>query len=27
VNLRKFHEGNPLRSYRNQVFVGIDWDF
>ncbi len=27
VNLRKFHEANPLRSYRNQVFVGIDWDF
>ena len=27
VNLRKFHEGNPLRSYRNQVLVGIDWDF
>jgi hypothetical protein len=27
VNLRKFHEANPLRSYRNQVFAGIDWDF
>ena len=27
VNVRKFHEDNPLRSYRNQVFVGIDWDF
>jgi hypothetical protein len=27
VSLRKFHEDNPLRSYRNQVFVGIDWDF
>ena len=27
VNVRKFHKGNPLRSYRNQVFVGIDWDF
>ncbi len=27
VNLRKFHEDNPLRSYRNQVFVGLDWDF
>jgi len=27
VNLRKFHQGNPLRSYRNQVIVGIDWDF
>jgi hypothetical protein len=27
VNLRKFHEHNPLRSYRNQVIVGVDWDF
>jgi len=27
VNLRKFHEDNPLRSWKNQVFVGIDWDF
>jgi hypothetical protein len=27
VNLRKFHEGHPLRSYRNQLLVGIDWDF
>ena len=27
VNLRKFHEDNPLRSWRNQLFVGIDWDF
>ena len=27
VNLRKFHEDNPLRSYRNQVIVGLDWDF
>jgi hypothetical protein len=27
VNLRKFHEHNPLRSYKNQVIVGIDWDF
>jgi hypothetical protein len=27
VNLRKFHEDNPLRNWRNQVFVGIDWDF
>ena len=27
VNLRSFEEGNPLRSYRNQFFVGIDWDF
>jgi len=24
VNLRKFHEDNPLRSWRNQLFVGID---
>lgn len=27
VNLRKFHEDNPLRSYKNQVIVGLDWDF
>ena len=27
VNLRSFVEQNPLRSWRNQVFVGIDWDF
>jgi hypothetical protein len=27
VNLRPFVEQNPLRSWRNQVFVGIDWDF
>jgi hypothetical protein len=27
VNLRKFHEDNALRSWRNQLFVGIDWDF
>ena len=27
VNLRKFHEDNPLRNWRNQLFVGIDWDF
>jgi len=27
VNLRKFHEDNPLRSWRNQLFVGIYWDF
>ena len=27
VNLRGFHEENPLRSWRNQLFVGIDWDF
>ena len=27
VNLRSFVEENPLRSWRNQLFVGIDWDF
>ena len=27
VNLRPVVEGNPFRSWRNQVFVGIDWDF
>jgi hypothetical protein len=27
VNLRTFHEDNALRSWRNQLFVGIDWDF
>lgn len=27
VNLRPFIENNPLRSWRNQVFAGIDWDF
>jgi hypothetical protein len=27
VNLRKFHENNPLNSWKNQVLVGIDWDF
>lgn len=27
VNLRSFSEENPLRSWRNQLFVGIDWDF
>lgn len=27
VNLRGFHEHNPLRSWRNQLLVGIDWDF
>ncbi|HEU5305670.1 MAG TPA: hypothetical protein VFU40_13550, partial [Gemmatimonadales bacterium] len=27
VNLRGFHEHNPLRSWRNQLIVGIDWDF
>ena len=27
VNLRKFYEDNPLRSWKNQLFVGIDWDF
>lgn len=27
VNLRPFVEQNALRSWRNQVFVGVDWDF
>jgi hypothetical protein len=27
VNVRSFVEDNPLRSWKNQVFVGIDWDF
>ncbi len=27
VNLRKFHQKNALRSWENQLFVGIDWDF
>jgi hypothetical protein len=27
VNLRSFVEESPLRNWRNQVFVGIDWDF
>jgi hypothetical protein len=27
VNLRAFKEDNALRSWRNQLFVGIDWDF
>jgi len=27
VNLRSFVEENPLRSWRNQLIVGIDWDF
>ena len=27
VNLRKFENENPMRSWRNQLFVGIDWDF
>lgn len=27
VNARPFVEDNPLRSWKNQVFVGIDWDF
>ena len=27
VNTRSFVEENPLRSWKNQVFVGIDWDF
>ena len=27
VNLRSFVEDSPLRNWRNQVFIGIDWDF
>jgi len=27
VNLLSFIEESPLRNWRNQVFVGIDWDF
>ena len=27
VNLRSFVENSPLRNWRNQLFVGIDWDF
>jgi hypothetical protein len=27
VNLRSVVEENPLRNWRNQLFVGIDWDF
>jgi hypothetical protein len=27
VNVRSFVKDNPLRSWKNQVFVGIDWDF
>ena len=27
VNLRSFEQENALRSFRNQVFVGVDWDF
>jgi hypothetical protein len=27
VNLLSAVEDNPLRSWRNQFFVGIDWDF
>ena len=27
VNLRGFVRENPLRSWRNQLIVGIDWDF
>jgi len=27
VNLRSFVEHSPLRNWRNQLFVGIDWDF
>jgi len=26
-NLRAFVDESPLRNWRNQVFVGIDWDF
>jgi hypothetical protein len=27
VNLRSFVDESPLRNWRNQLFVGIDWDF
>jgi hypothetical protein len=27
VNLRSFEEHNALRSWSNQFFIGIDWDF
>ena len=27
VNLRDFVEESPLRNWRNQFFIGIDWDF
>jgi hypothetical protein len=27
INMRAFVEENPLRSWSNQFFVGIDWDF
>jgi hypothetical protein len=27
VNLLSVVEGNALRSWRNQLFVGVDWDF
>ena len=27
VNLRSFVENSPLRNWRNQLFVGIDWGF
>ncbi len=27
VNLRSFVEDSPLRNWRNQLFLGIDWDF
>jgi hypothetical protein len=27
VNLRSFEKHNALRSWRNQLFIGIDWDF
>ena len=27
VNLQSVVERSPLRNWRNQLFVGIDWDF
>jgi hypothetical protein len=27
VNLRSVVEDNPLRNWRNQLFIGVDWDF
>src|SRR5438128_3186112 len=27
VNLQSFVDNSPLRNWRNQVFIGIDWDF
>ena len=27
VNLRGFVDDSPLRNWRNQLFIGIDWDF